>query len=148
MESTTIILIILAVWLLLVTGALVAAAISFARLTKGVKEGNLIKVLEAVVTGQKTSQADVAKLTARLGNLEKDIKVHIQKIGLVRFNPFKETGGDHSFSLALLNANNTGVVITGLHTRDRTRIYIKPVTKSVSELKLSKEELKAIEQAK
>lgn len=148
MDSTTVILIILAIWLLLLTGALVAAAIFFSRLTKGVKEGNLIKVLEAVLAGEKKSQSDIEKLASRLADVEKDVRVHIQKIGLVRFNPFKETGGDHSFSLALLDALGTGVVLTGLHTRDRTRIYIKPVTKGASELKLSKEELKAIEQAK
>ena len=88
--------------------------------------------------------ADVDK---RLDFLEEDGKVHVQKIGLVRFNPFRELGGDHSFSLAILDGINSGVIITGLHTRDRTRIYMKEIKKGKASLELSSEEKKALAQA-
>ena len=67
---------------------------------------------------------------------------------MVRFNPFSEMGGDHSFSVALLDGHDTGIIITGLHTRERTRVYIKPVNKGKSEYDLSKEELKALTSTK
>lgn len=73
--------------------------------------------------------------------------MNVQKIGLVRFNPFNETGGDHSFSLALLDGNGNGFVMTGLHTRERTRLYIKPIRNLKSEYELSQEEQKAIKEA-
>jgi hypothetical protein len=66
-------------------------------------------------------------------------------MGFVRFNPFAETGGDQSFSVSLLDANGTGIVFTGLHTREKTRVYAKPIVNGVSKSTLSKEEQKAIE---
>lgn len=51
----------------------------------------------------------------------------VHKVGLLRFNPFKDIGGDQSFALALLNGSNSGVVISSLHTREGTRIYSKEI---------------------
>ena len=68
----------------------------------------------------------------------------IQKVGVVRFNPFKETGGNQSFSIALLDSKDNGLVISSLFTRQGTRIYAKPVKNGKSTYQLSKEELEAI----
>jgi hypothetical protein len=65
----------------------------------------------------------------------------------VRFNPFKELGGDHSFSLAILDSHDSGIVITSLHTRDRTRVYMKDIKKGKSESELSAEEKSALTSA-
>jgi hypothetical protein len=51
----------------------------------------------------------------------------IHKTAVMRFNPFKEVGGNQSFCVALLDGKNSGVVITSLHTREGTRVYSKPV---------------------
>lgn len=51
----------------------------------------------------------------------------LHKVGLIRFNPFKEIGGDQSFAIALLDGKNSGLVISSLHTREGTRVYSKPV---------------------
>lgn len=75
----------------------------------------------------------------------------LQKIGVVRFNPFRNTGGDQSFVLALLDNNDSGVLLTSIHGREGTRIYIKGVAFGKSEYTLSTEEeaaLKAAEQHK
>ena len=53
-------------------------------------------------------------------------------------------GGDHSFSVALLNGKGTGIIITGLHTRERTRVYVKDIKQGKSEVELSQEEKKAL----
>ena len=70
-----------------------------------------------------------------------------QKIAIIRFNPFGDTGGDQSFCLAALNNQDTGYVLTSIHGREGSRIYIKPITKSKSSHPLSEEELKAVNQA-
>lgn len=70
-----------------------------------------------------------------------------QKISVVRFNPFGDTGGDQSFALAVLDSHNSGYVITSIHGREGTRIYIKPVDYGKSKYTLSQEEQKALEQA-
>ncbi|NTV41155.1 MAG: DUF4446 family protein, partial [Candidatus Moranbacteria bacterium] len=72
----------------------------------------------------------------------------IHKVGIVRFNPFKDIGGDQSFALALLDGKDCGIVISSLHTREGTRIYSKPVIKGISEkYTLTEEEKNAIKEA-
>ena len=72
----------------------------------------------------------------------------IHKVGIIRFNPFKDIGGDQSFALALLDGKNSGIVISSLHTREGTRIYSKPIIKSESEkYTLTEEEKQAIKTA-
>ena len=67
------------------------------------------------------------------------------KIGLVRFNPFDELGGDQSFILCLLDNSQSGAIITSLHNRDSTRVYAKAIKNGQSEnATLSKEETKAL----
>ena len=72
----------------------------------------------------------------------------IHKVGIVRFNPFKDIGGDQSFALALLDGKDSGITISSLHTREGTRIYSKPITKGESEkYTLTDEEKTAIKTA-
>lgn len=72
----------------------------------------------------------------------------IHKVGIIRFNPFKDIGGDQSFAIALLDGKDSGLVISSLHTREGTRIYSKPVVKGESEkYTLTDEEKAAIKNA-
>lgn len=87
------------------------------------------------------------KLSEELENLKKESKFSVQKVGIVRFNPFSEVGGDQSFSIALLDGNDNGVVITSLYTREGNRVYGKPIKNGQSSYSLSEEEKQAIEKA-
>ncbi len=71
----------------------------------------------------------------------------IQKIGIVRYNAFKDTGSDLSFALALLDENNTGVVMNGIYSREMSNIYAKPVENGKSSYTISAEEKMAIDKA-
>lgn len=104
---------------------------------------------------QSQSNLNIEDLEKRLANLEAEIVSlqqknlqNIQKVGIVRFNPFNETGGNISFVVALLNGNNSGVVVTSLHSRSGTRVYAKQIVAGKSNLELSKDEQSAIENAK
>lgn len=70
-----------------------------------------------------------------------------QKISIVRFNPFGDTGGDQSFVLAVLDAHNSGYVLTSIHGREGTRVYVKPIDDGKSKYPLSTEEKQALAQA-
>jgi hypothetical protein len=72
----------------------------------------------------------------------------LQHVGVVRFNPYHDTGGDYSFAVALLDAAGAGVVISGLYHRDRCRVYAKPVSGWDSSYKLTDEEKDAIDRAR
>ena len=79
--------------------------------------------------------------------LDKTVDTCIQKVGIVRYNAFKDVGSNLSFTLALLDNNNNGVVLNGIYSRDNSNIYSKPVKDGKSEYVLSDEEKEAIEKA-
>ena len=76
-------------------------------------------------------------------SLDKTVDTCIQKIGIVRYNAFKDVGSNLSFTLALLNNNNNGVVLNGIYSRDNSNIYAKPIKDGKSEYILSDEEKEA-----
>lgn len=106
------------------------------------------KKFEEVVLAVSGLKADLDEAKKKALDLEVDGAGHIQKIGLLRYNPYQDTGGDQSFSIALLDFRGDGVVLTSLHTRTGTRVYGKPIVKGKGEkYKLSKEEEEVVKQA-
>lgn len=71
-----------------------------------------------------------------------------QKIGIVKYDAFKEMGGKLSFSLCLLDDENNGFVLTSMHTREGCYTYVKEIIKGESFVILSTEERRALEEAK
>lgn len=81
-------------------------------------------------------------------SLNEDLSKCIQKVGIVRYSAFKDTGSDLSFAVALLDDNNDGVVFNGIYSREMSNIYAKPVEGGNSKYTLSDEEVEAIKRAK
>lgn len=136
------------IWLVILSLFLFKAVNHYRRLTAGVTEASLTKVLEKILKEQGLTAKKIEELVKRAEKIENDGESHIQKIGLVRFNPFSETGGDQSFTLAVLNGVNAGIVISSLHSRQSTRIYAKPIKPGkVEGTQFSKEEIEAISKA-
>ncbi len=81
-------------------------------------------------------------------NLDSDMTNCIQKIGIVRYSAFKDTGSDLSFALALLDEKDNGVVLNGIYSREISNIYAKPIENGKSSYTLSGEEEEAIFKAK
>lgn len=135
------------IWLIVVSVAIYRIFALFNKLSKGVEVSDIKNVLEKVIDKEGTNKKEVDQLAKRINLLEEGGKLHIQKVGLARFNPFKELGGDHSFSLTLLDGQDSGIIITSLHTRDRTRVYMKEIKKGKSNFELSAEEKKALAEA-
>ncbi len=113
----------------------------------GKKASDLEGVLFEEIKRMKKSEADIKKLFKSSNVLEKMASQSIQKTGLVRFNPFKDTGGDQSFAIALLDSKDNGLVISSLYSREGTRIYSKPIEAGQSKYPLSKEEMEALKKA-
>ena len=84
---------------------------------------------------------------SRLFGLDKDLEGCIQKVGIVRYSAFQDTGSDLSFSLALLDEKDNGVVMNGIYSREMSNIYAKPVEAGKSSYTLSEEEQQAIKKA-
>ncbi len=94
---------------------------------------------------QLASRVDTADALSR--ELAASTRLALRKVGVVRFNPFQDSGGDQSFAIALLDESGTGILISSLHGRAETRIFAKQVTDGRSTHTLSDEEQQAIRAA-
>jgi len=83
----------------------------------------------------------------RLAAVEARADRALVHVGLVRFNAFEGVGGQQSFALALLDPHADGVVVSALHARDTTRVYIKPILGGVPSAPLADEEIAALRDA-
>lgn len=117
-------------------------------MTKLGKGTNINDMLEKYVKSVEDIKKENGEIELYCKKLDEDSKQNLKKIGMVRYNAYKDTGSDLSFALAILNDNNTGIVLNGIYGRDTSNIYAKPVVKGNSEYALSKEEKEAIEIAK
>jgi hypothetical protein len=114
----------------------------------GGAEGDLETVLAEHLEIVHEVGRDLDELTARTAVMESTGRHHYARLGLVRFSPFKDTGGDQSFALALLDESDDGFVISSLHSRTGTRIYAKAVANGKADMTLSAEEVQAIDEAR
>jgi hypothetical protein len=87
---------------------------------------------------------ELDQLSARSAILEAAGRRAIQRVGLVRFNPFEDTGGNQSFAVALTDAGGNGIVVSSLHSRTGTRVYAKAIAEGRSDAALSAEETEAL----
>ena len=97
----------------------------------------LVEALGGRVDALNQLQHDLEEVTNRT----------LQKVAVVRYNPFKDTGGDQSFAIALLDPLGNGLVLSSLHSRTDTRVFAKPVQSGRSRYPLSDEEQEAIRKA-
>lgn len=117
-------------------------------LTTGTEGGNLEEVLQSHVADVRSAVVRSQETDTLARNLERAARSHIQRLGFVRYNPFRETGGDQSFALALADQDGNGVVLSSLHSRDVTRVYGKSLITWESVHLLTVEEQQAIDKAK
>lgn len=110
-------------------------------------EKDLEKVLTEQIKKTEKIEKDLENTIKQISKLEKNSQRSFQKIGIIRFNPFREVGGNQSFAIALLDLNNDGFIITSHYGRESNRVYTKEIKNGKSEYSLSNEEEKAIKQA-
>jgi hypothetical protein len=117
-------------------------------LTSGADGGSLEAVLHEHVRQVRAAVERVQELDAAMSQVEQASRSHLQRVGFLRFNPFRDTGGDQSFALALTDEAGNGVVISSLHSREVTRVYAKPLTAWETGYQLTEEERQAIQRAR
>lgn len=144
-----ILVIVVIIWLGVITFYLYGTVIHYQRLVKGTQTDNLTKILNNILEEQNLSKLKFEKLDEKLQKQIKNSVYNIRKVGILRFNPFTDTGGDQSFVLAILDGTDSGIVLTSLHSRGMTRWYAKNIKEGNGvDYKLSEEEIKSIKQAK
>lgn len=108
---------------------------------------NLEEILEKHIDKINKTISKNDEIEKYVKEIDSDIKNCVQKVGLYRYNAYKDTGSDLSFTLALLNENNDGVVLNGIYSREMSNIYAKPIQAGESTYKITNEENEAIKRA-
>jgi len=103
--------------------------------------------LKEVLDVLKRLEGNFEKVSKELADLKQANKKNLQKVGMIRFNPFRKSGGDQSFSIAVLDAANNGFVVTSLYSNASNQVYAKPIVNGASVYSLSQEEKEAIDKA-
>lgn len=108
---------------------------------------NLEDIIEKIAQRLKLIDDTNEKTALSLEAIVKQLNTATQHVGIIRYNGNGDDGGNLSFSAALLNAHQSGIIITSLHGRANSRIYTKVITQGTSEQTLSEEEREAVIQA-
>lgn len=106
---------------------------------------DLDEMLKKYLEDVREIKRDNSEIKAYYTQLDKDIASCIQKVGLVRYNAFRDVGSDLSFAIALLDREDNGVVLNGLYGAESSNIYAKPIKEGKSNYQLSDEEKYALE---
>lgn len=141
--------IIIVVWLSIMTVLVIRMMQHYNKLTTGASKKGLKEILETMLAKESSLETVTQELRRDLDESLRDGQKHIQRIGIVRFNPFADTGGSQSFTIALLDGHDDGLILTSLYARTGNRWYLKEVRGGKGKnIELSNEEASAIKQAK
>ncbi len=117
------------------------------KLVKNVNGGSLEEIIMQHVEVVDDVKIQLGRLVDYCSELDDRLKLSLQKIGFIRYNAFNEMGSDLSFSIALLDDNLNGFVITSIYGREECNTYAKPIEDGKSKYNLSTEEIQAIDRA-
>ncbi|GMQ58591.1 DUF4446 family protein [Vallitalea sediminicola] len=108
---------------------------------------NIEEVLQKNIKNIEVMKNTLHQQKININELEKHVKKSMEKVAIVKYNAFENMGGKLSFVLALLNQENSGILLNGLHSRDGCYMYVKEIIDGKCDKVLSEEEKSALEKA-
>lgn len=121
---------------------------NYKQFMKKVGEGKDIgEILDNYMTRVINLEEAISETNVYCKQLDKKSELCIQKVGIVKYNAYKDSGNDLSFAIALLNNKNDGLVLNGIYSREMSNIYGKPIFNGGSTYNLTDEERQAIKKA-
>lgn len=119
----------------------------FRKIMRGVNNKNL----EELINSRLDKIDEIKESSEEVLNANEALKTQLekctQKVSVIRYKAFEDVGSDLSFSVALLDGENNGVILTGIYGRDYSTTYAKPIDKGISRYDLSEEELHVLNAA-
>lgn len=126
--------------------SLISTRKKYKKLTAGISQGNIEQLLIAVQDKTTKLLSEQEEQRASLSAIRSSLKTMKSKVTVSRYNAFDKEGSDLSFTVALLDEEASGVILTGIHSREQSYVYAKPVEGGQSKYNLSPEEKKALSQ--
>ncbi|MDP4177936.1 MAG: DUF4446 family protein [Bacillota bacterium] len=119
----------------------------YRKFMKGADNKNIEQILTNIIDQTDIVNKNNEEVKSQLLMLNEKFDTCIQKFAMVRYKAFEDVGGDLSYSVALLDYNNSGVLLTGIYGRNESTSYAKPIDKGISRYDLSEEEQQALNDA-
>ena len=141
------IILVLVVWNVILSRKLYNFKLSWAAMTEGVDGENLERLLKENMRQNVQIETNIEEILERLSKVEDRLRASKRYVGVVRYNAFNDVGGDQSFALAMYDDDGNGAVLTSQVGRHDCRVYGKPLFNGKSDLNLTVEEQRAIDQA-
>lgn len=143
-------LVILAItWLVILSYVVFKLRNHYYNLISRSRKQKLDEILDSLLEQDKKNFDEVELLKKEFKTQFELSRFHLQKVGLIRFNPFDRAGGEQSFVIAFLDSRDNGIILNFIYTRDGLRVYTKKVKEGKGEeYDLSEEEKKAIEKSR
>ncbi len=148
LDPLWVIVIFLLVWMLFLSIWVYNTSNHYRRLIGKTKREDLKEILNTLLNQQTHGEKKLQEVLVSIESFRKNNLANIQKIGVVKFNPYSGTGGAHSFALCILDGQDNGFIVLSLHGREDSRLYLKEVTLGKTEYELSKEEMQVFVKAK
>lgn len=142
-----VIVIILIIMILVLLRSVNSIEKRYRKFMRGVNNKNLEELVVSYLDKVDEVKGNSDQLKEAYGNLDKRIKKCVQKTSMIRYRAFEDVGSDLSFSIALLNDDNTGVILSGIYGRHESTTYAKPIDKGISRYDLSEEEEQVLDDA-
>jgi hypothetical protein len=147
----TLALLVLVVFLTIMIVIYLAALNKLEKKYRKVMRGSNNKNLEELLISYLDKIDEVKKTSDEVKNIcEETTKITtncLQKVSIIRYKAFEDVGSDLSYSIAMLDANNNGILLTSIYGRNESTTYAKPIDKGISRYDLSDEEEKVLHQA-
>jgi hypothetical protein len=119
----------------------------YRKFMRGVNNKNLEELIVGYLDKVDEVKENSEKITQSFKDFDRRIKSCIQKTSVIRYRAFDDVGSDLSFSIALLDENDNGVILTGIYGRHESTTYAKPIDKGISRYDLSEEENQVLKKA-
>lgn len=142
----TIILLIILVFIIIYKMNIISR--KYSALMSGKKGADLEKVIRIRFKEMNQVKANAKRVTKEHKDIKKHLSSCVNKTGLVKYDAFNEMAGKLSFVIALLNDDNSGIILNAMHSREGCFTYAKEIIKGESYIPLSDEEKEALEKAK
>ena len=119
----------------------------YKKMMRGVNNKNLEQALNVNLDNIEKALAKSQQAIDECKNISEELKGCVNKVAIMRYKAFEDVGSDLSFSIAILDSYNDGVIITGIYSRHDSTTYAKPIDKGISRYDLSEEELHVLNEA-
>ncbi len=146
--NNTIILYILIFVIAILIVWVVKTEIRIKKIFAGKRGNELESVMASLLQDMEKLHKSNNQTDLNIKTIEQKLKTSIRGLETIRFNPFKDSGSNQSFAIALINEEGDGVILSSLYSRERISIFAKPIKKHSSEYELTQEEREALNKAK